>query len=134
MTGGLSLGEFAAVLTAIGAILGGLLAWSTSAANANAKTHEGRVSDLQAALEALREDGDERMAELRREFEWQRQDQARQMADMKQAMVQQAATIHRQEIMLSDYARHVAKLERIMASARLEIPEFETTSFGGGMS
>ncbi|WP_185982811.1 hypothetical protein [Aureimonas mangrovi] len=128
---GLSLGEFAAVLTAIGAILGGLLAWSTSQANANAKTHEGRVQDLQKALDDLRADGDERMAELRKDFEWQRQDQARQMTDMKAAMVAQAQTINRQEIMLSDYARHVGKLERIMAAAKLEIPEFETTHFGG---
>lgn len=120
---GLSLGEFAGVLAAVGAILGGLLTWSTSQANANAKVHEGRVKDLQEAIENLREDMDRQ----REDMERQRASLEKQLADVREAMVSQARTIHRQEITLADYARHVGKLERIMAGARLEIPEFETS-------
>ncbi len=123
---GINLAEFAGVLTAIGALLTGVFLWTKGNAEATAKVHEGRVSDLQKQMERVEREADERVADLRREFE-------RQLTDVKQAMTHQAQTIERQEIMLSDYARHVGKLERIMAAAQLEIPDFETSPLRGGL-
>lgn len=122
---GIPLGEFAGVMTALGVLLGGIFAWTKYNADAQVKSYEGRVADLQKAMESVREDGDERMNDLRHDFE-------RQLTDVKQAMMHQARTIERQEVMLADYARHVGKLERIMAGAQLAIPEFETSPFRGG--
>ena len=122
---GISLGEFAAVMTALGGVLGAVFVYTKSNTEAQAKTYEARVADLQATLKRIEDDGDERMAEIRRDFE-------RQLTDVKAAMMNQARTIERQEIMLADYSRHVGKLERIMAGAQLAIPEFETSPFRGG--
>ncbi|MBB3949895.1 hypothetical protein [Aureimonas jatrophae] len=122
---GISLGEFATVMTALGGVLGAVFLYTKSNTEAQAKSYEGRVADLQKAIAKLEEDGDDRLAEIRRDFE-------RQLTDVKQAMMNQARTIERQEIMLADYSRHVGKLERIMAGAQLAIPEFETSPFRGG--
>ncbi|WP_062018312.1 hypothetical protein [Aureimonas sp. AU4] len=122
---GISLGEFAAVMTALGGVLTAVFVYTKFNTEAQAKTYEARVTDLQTAMKKLEDDGDERMTEIRRDFE-------RQLQDVKQAMLNQARTIERQEIMLADYARHVGKLERIMAGAQLAIPEFETSPFRGG--
>jgi len=129
----MTLGEFAAVLTGLAGILGAVFAYLKWQGDANTKTAAERVTDLQDRIDDMQKDGDARITELRRDFEWQRQDWARQMTDLKQAMTLQAQTISRQEIMISDYARHVAKLERIMAASRLEIPDFETTPFTGAV-
>ncbi|WP_182422343.1 hypothetical protein [Aureimonas sp. ME7] len=122
---GISLGEFAAVMTALGGVLTAVFVYTKFNTEAQAKSYEGRVADLQASLKKLEDDADERLAEIRRDFE-------RQLTDVKQAMMNQARTIERQEIMLADYSRHVGKLERIMAGAQLAIPDFETSTFRGG--
>lgn len=123
---GINLAEFAGVLTAVGALLGGVFLWTKGNAEAQAKAHEGRVTDLQKQMERVEKEADERVSDLRRDFE-------RQLQDVKQAMTHQAQIIERQEIMLSDYSRHVGKLERIMAAAQLTIPDFETSPLRGGV-
>lgn len=130
---GISLGEFAGMLTAMGAFFTGIFAFLKWQGNAQNKIQEARVEDVQEAMDDLRKDADRRINELRSDFEWQRGDLIRQLTEVKQAMTNQGQIIHRQEIMLGDYARHVGKLERIMAAASLEIPDFETSSLTGGV-
>lgn len=122
---GINLVEFAGVLTAIAGLLVGIFAWTRWSAEAQIKAYEGRVTDLQEQIKRVEDDADERANELRADFQ-------RQLQDVKQAMLVQAQTIERQEIQLGDYARHVSKLERIMAAAQLEIPEFEASRLRGG--
>jgi len=122
---GISLPEFAAVLTGVGGLLGAIFLYASKQSAAQNSAHEGRIKDLQKALDEVRKDGDERIAELRRDFE-------RQLTDVKQAMTHQSQVIDRQEIMLSDYARHVSKLERLMAAKGMEIPDFETSHLRSG--
>ena len=124
-TGGISLGDVSAVFIAVGTLLAGVFTFFQFQSNAAAKVAEGRVNDLQKQLDRLTTDSDERAAELRKDFE-------RQLTDVKQAMANQAQTIHRQQLMLDDYARHVSKLERIMYKANLKIPDFETSRVTGG--
>lgn len=129
---GLSLGDFAIALTAIAALLGGLLTWSTAQVNANSKTNEGRVADMRDALVKSAKEADERIDDLRSEMMRQRDDWNTQMMDVRATLTEQARTIRRQETQLGDYARHVGKLERIMSAAQLEIPPFETSQLVGG--
>ncbi len=120
MVNGISLAEFAAVLTGVAGILSAIFVYTKSQGDARDKLHEGRVSDLQKTLEEVRKDCDERISQFRADFE-------RQLSDVKKAMVNQAETIERQEIMLQDQANHIRKLERAMAAEGMEIPEFETS-------
>lgn len=122
-----TLPEIAGLLTAFGGLCAGFLTWSTSQVAAQAKAYEGRVADLQKQIEAIREDADERFEDLQRDFDRQREDWSRQMTELRQSLALQAQTIQRQEMMIGDYARHVSKLERIMAGANLQIPDFEMT-------
>lgn len=122
---GISLPEFAMVLTGVGGLLTAIFLYAGKQSAAQNSVQEGRIKDLQTALEKVREDGDERIAELRRDFE-------RQLTDVKQAMTHQSQVIDRQEIMLSDYARHISKLERLMAARGIEIPDFETSNLRSG--